>query len=236
MDRIASLVLGLERGCQVSEGFLKRIELDAQEFYRPMNRGVAKENLILFKQAMDGQGLDFFIFFGTLLGAVREGDFIAHDYDTDTVVMAKDRARLLDVAPLLIDAGFEFARAKNEHGKIFTFLRKGEFIDVYLAEESRRFPCRPCWNVDGTLISRQLLTEFTDIEFLGVRFRAPRRFDAALVEMYGPDWRHEKKNYSSHVAFDFYHPYLSTVRTLQRIVPRKMRQAIKRLYKRTATG
>jgi len=213
------LVLGHAQGSYASKAFLARIARDGDGSYRPMNRDVARENLELFAQALNENGLDFFIFFGTLLGAVREGGFIEHDYDTDTVIMPKDRAGLLDVVPVLGKAGFEFARCKNGLGAIFTFMRREEFIDVYVAEEFRGFPWNIRWNVDGTPISHDLLTTFARIEFLGMSLRAPRDSERAIVEMYGRDWKQAKKNCSARMAFDFRHPWISSVRSLRGVVP-----------------
>lgn len=232
-DSIGPLVLGLAQGAYASEAFLERIARCADGSFRPMDRGVARENLELFTGIMNRNSFDFFIFFGTLLGAVREGDFIAHDYDTDTVIMPRDRVRLLDVLPVLREAGFEFARCKNGYGAIFTFMRRNEFIDVYVAEERRGFPWRRCWNVDGTLISHGLLTDFIRIRFLGMSLRVPRDHECVIEEMYGPDWRQAKRNCSARVAFDYRHPCLSVGRLLLESVPPGARRLLKRIVRRS---
>ncbi len=228
MDAIASWILGIEKGDFITESLLQRIEGDS---FRPMDRDVARENIKLFKEAMDRANAEFFLFFGTLLGAVRERDFISHDYDTDAVIMEKERGRLPDAAGLLMEAGFEFVRCKN-HGRFVTFMRKGEYIDVYVAEERHRFPYRLCWNVDGSLVAHGLLKEFTDVEFLGERYRVPRRYDDVLVELYGTDWRIEKRNCSARVPFDPFHPYRSMVLMIRKIVPAKTLKTLKRLLGR----
>jgi lipopolysaccharide cholinephosphotransferase len=229
MEALAPLVLGRERGSYASVNFLRRIEPVEGGGYRPMDRDIAGENLRLFKQAMDAEGLAFFLFFGTLLGAVRDKDFIAHDYDTDTAIMAEDRGRLLGVVPRLLEAGFEFARCKNEHYAIFTFMRRDEFIDVYPAAQIRRIPRRRCWNVDGSIVSYDLLTEFAAIDFLGEPFRVPRRFERTLAALYGRDWRREKRNFSALVGFDYRRPLVSAMQILQRRVSKQTRRIIKRI-------
>ena len=51
------------------------------EGIKPLNKEIANENLKLLKEVCDRNGLHFLLFFGTLLGAVREHDFIKHDED-----------------------------------------------------------------------------------------------------------------------------------------------------------
>ena len=225
---LASWMLGLENGYFISEALLKRIDGD---FFKPMNRDIAREDMRLFKKVMDDRGAELFLFFGTLLGAVRGGDFIAHDYDTDVVIMEKDRGRLLDATHLLLAAGFELARCRN-HGRFTTFLRNGEYIDVYVAEERHRFPYRLCWSVGGAFITHDLLTEFTGMVFIGESYRVPRRYDEALTELYGADWRVEKKNCPSLISFDVHHPVRSGAPVLRELLPNKVAKGLKKLMGR----
>ena len=50
---------------------------------KPIDKVIAKENLFLLKDICDEAGLKFILFYGTLLGAIREHDFITHDEDID---------------------------------------------------------------------------------------------------------------------------------------------------------
>jgi hypothetical protein len=57
---------------------------------KPIDKAIAKENLLLLKDILDKNHLRFLLLFGTLLGAVREHDFIAHDEDIDLVMKKED--------------------------------------------------------------------------------------------------------------------------------------------------
>jgi lipopolysaccharide cholinephosphotransferase len=228
MDFIESWILGRTPGDFITPSLLARI---AGETYRPLNRDIARENLLLFKRIMDRHHVEFHLFFGTLLGAVREQNFIEHDYDIDIMIMEDAWPRLAEVAPQLVEAGFEFARCKTR-GQFVTFLRNGEFIDVYMARKSFRLPCRRCWEVDGVLLSPQLLTEFSTIPFLGESFGVPRRYEEILAEMYGADWRIPRKNYAAPIAFDIFHPYRSSVILARSYLSPKTIRWLKRLMRR----
>lgn len=227
-NRIKSLILGHEPGEFISPALLRRI---AGDEYRPMNRPVARENIKLFKRIMDEHRAPFCLYFGTLLGAVRDKDFIAHDYDTDVTIMEETRPMLAEAAAKLVEAGFEFARCKAR-GRLVSFLRNDEFIDVYVARRSFRPPFRRCWDVDGHLASPELLAEFVDHPFLGETHRIPRQYERLLTEMYGLDWRTEKKNFPAPCRFDLFHPYRSVVMTAKRVLPPPVFRWIKRTLRR----
>ena len=57
----------------------------------------AKENLFLFQDIMIKHHLKFLLSFGTLLGAVREHDFIDHDEDIDLIMMKSDMDKFLSL-------------------------------------------------------------------------------------------------------------------------------------------
>lgn len=229
MDPMTSWILGHTPGDFISPMLLERLAGDS---FKPMDRDIARENLILFKRATDKCHTDFFLFFGTLLGAVRENNFIEYDYDTDLGIMEEARPRLAEAAPLLIQAGFEFVRCKD-HGRFLTFMRKGEFIDVYVAKRDTRFFYRHCWNLDGSLFPLDLLTEFVDMEFLGEPFLVPRRYEELFIVMYGTDWRVAKKNCPAHVPFDIFHPYRSTLMLVRKYLSKKTTRRLKRLIRKS---
>lgn len=229
MNDMTAWILGEAPGDFISPALLKRIEGDC---IAPMDQAIARENLKLFKRIMDEQQAVFCLFFGTLLGAIREGDFITHDYDTDVVVMEEDRRALARAAPRLAEAGFELVRSKD-HGRFITFMRKGEFIDVYVAKKDHRFPLQRCWNIDGSLVPRPLLADFMDFPFLEESFRIPRRYEEIFFALYGADWRTPKRNCPSYTPFDIFHPYRSAVLFLKKYLPRETVQWLKHLIKRS---
>lgn len=74
-------------------------------------------------------GITFILFYGTLLGAVREHDFIDHDEDIDLVLFKKDMRKFENQLFKLRECGFEMAR--YERRGFCSIIRKGEYIDLY---------------------------------------------------------------------------------------------------------
>lgn len=64
---------------------------------KPIDKVIAKENLLLLKGILDKHNLKFLLSFGTLLGAVREHDFISHDEDIDLIMFKRDLPSFLSL-------------------------------------------------------------------------------------------------------------------------------------------
>ena len=75
-----------------------------------IDKKIARENLVLLKRLCDVAGLKFILFYGSLLGAVREHDFITHDEDIDVVMYKTDMSKFLNMLFDLRKEGFELAR------------------------------------------------------------------------------------------------------------------------------
>lgn len=86
-----------------------------------IDRSIAQQNLLEFKKVLDEQGVRFLLMHGTLLGAIREHDFIKHDIDIDTCTM--EEQKLIDAIPALNKVGLKLCR--YEPHLIYSFIRKG---------------------------------------------------------------------------------------------------------------
>lgn len=59
---------------------------DAHPFSHPLTKNIAREMTLVLRALAQEYGIDLYLDFGTLLGAFREGDFIAWDDDVDFAV------------------------------------------------------------------------------------------------------------------------------------------------------
>ena len=89
----------------------------------PMDKVVMSANLADFQAVMQKYQIPFFITFGTLLGAVREHDFIDYDTDVDVGIlnpevhylkMKKVKEDLVSLEETCGDIGEETSRARDD--------------------------------------------------------------------------------------------------------------------------
>ncbi len=174
-----------------------------------INKEIARENLLILKETFDEAGLPFIIFFGTLLGAIREHDFIAHDTDTDVILFESYRDLLYKTLPVLEEKGLKLVRSVKNN-LVLSLYRKGEYLDLYFIEY-RRIGFREKWYIYYSSISKKLLLNYSWYEFLGEKFRIPRNSHKVLTQLYKKDWNITKIDYEANQDY-----LMKFVRFLQR--------------------
>lgn len=151
---------------------------------KPICKEIAADNLTITKHILDKANIRFMLIAGTLLGAIREHDFITHDEDVDIAFLDDDRQRVLDVLPDLLSVGFSIARY-DERG-LLSIIRNDEYIDFYFFKpKPGNEVLRTCC---GWLIPDKFLTRNTVIEFKGEQYNVPRDYTDLLKYHYGADW------------------------------------------------
>ena len=74
------------------------------------DKEIAAEFLSILKEVFDKHSIMFFLNCGTLLGAYREHDFIAHDFDMDLGIFEKDLDTFYQLIPELDQRGVNLCR------------------------------------------------------------------------------------------------------------------------------
>lgn len=150
------------------------------------------------------QGLDYDVFFvyGTLLGAVREGGYIAHDIDFDAAYVSKhtsgrDAAReLADIGLLLIEKGLDvrcMGTALHIHDRQDPSTRIDLFHVYFDAEGTLCFP----FGVAGTnVVRREDWRGTRETDFPGGRGLVPANAEEVVAALYGDDWRRPKPGFN----------------------------------------
>ncbi len=147
-----------------------------------IDKDIAEENLLLFKNIIDSEGIKFGLIAGTLLGAVREKDFITHDEDIDLFLLEEDKQRLFDSLPKLLENGFEIAR--YDRRGLMSIIRKDEYIDLYFFSKYKDGLCF----CSGWTIPEKFLLNTTTYSFKGSDFCVPEEYVEFLKYEYGKDW------------------------------------------------
>lgn len=164
-----------------------------------INKAIAKENLLTIKRIFDNNAIIFQLAFGTLLGAVREHDFITHDEDIDLAMMKQDMSHFLSILFELRKHGFEMIR--YEERGFLTIMRKGEYIDIYFYEE---YPTQPnLYYCCRDIFPKEILDDLIDYPFLGTFFKVPRMYEKYLEFYFGDNWK------TPIVAFNYHQPLWS---------------------------
>ena len=145
-----------------------------------------KEILLKAKELFSQIGLEFYLAFGTLLGAIREHNIIPGDEDVD--IMIFDEETLYNNLPFLYKNNFKLCRI--EKGILYSFrLNKKAYIDVYIIKEMNYSIWKPyCYSLAGYVTPKKYLNKFTDIDFLKDKFLCPQDPEKIIKFWYGKNW------------------------------------------------
>ena len=150
---------------------------------KQINKEIAFENLCIFDNVAKTKKLSYIFVFGTVLGAVREKDFITHDEDIDLGISIDNKELFFSVLNELKNEGFRIVRWDRRG--LMSILRKGEYIDIYIFQPLYDNIYHCC----GEPILKEHLFETTTIGFKGKDFFVPKQFEEYMNFCYGEDWR-----------------------------------------------
>lgn len=150
---------------------------------KQIDRDIAFENLNIISQVLNKENINWGPFLGTLLGIIRDNDFIAWDEDTDLYILKEDEEKLKNALWKLIDLGFEVIR--YERRGLYSIMRKGEYIDFYILKE-----ISPTLRFSGgaDYIFSKYLEDTITWNFKGLEILVPKDYDEFLTFQYG-DWK-----------------------------------------------
>lgn len=167
---------------KMSNGYYHYKAVPVFEGVKRIDKDRAFENLCLFKEVLDKNKIEFQLTYGTLLGAIREKDFIDHDEDIDLLVFNEEKQHFFDILPQLKQVGFDVARYDRRN--LMSIIRNGEYIDIYfmtLREDGTRY-------CGGNIMPTELTEETIDLDFKGLNVKIPKNYIALLRYEYGENW------------------------------------------------
>jgi len=164
----------------------------------------ALSDLQLVKKVLDNLDIPFFLEYGTVLGIIRENDFMAWERDIDIGILDCPKREL--ILDRLDEHGFYYRKGKNIYDicvnrKIVWDIRlyrrgTGKLIDYYI-------------DAYGHFSFHKKFTDFIEIEFKGFKFNIPKLYIDYLDWNFGsnkgpaPGWRVPN---SGQFSFCGYHP------------------------------
>lgn len=150
---------------------------------KKIDKSIAKKNLLDVKEILDNEGLYFGLIFGTLLGAIRENDFISHAADTDLFILSEDEEKFRLVLVKFHEIGFKLIRF--ERSGLYSISRNNEYIDFYTMKPFAK-GVRFC---GAKYVLEKYILDTVLFEFLGTHFIVPRKSTEFLRLHYGNNWK-----------------------------------------------
>ncbi len=166
-----------------------------------MDKKQALDNLLVIREVFGHRR--WWLDCGTLLGAIRDKDFIDHDLDTDVGILEEDFDDTL-VAQLQ-EKGFRILHifGTRDYGYEVSLARGGVKTDIFLYYKEKKSRWFACWK-NGfrngksdviKMVYKDLVIEKRQfIEFLGFEFPALFYVEEYLTARYG-DWQVVDKDF-----------------------------------------
>ena len=176
-----------------------------------INKEIAGKNLILVSEIMDKNNVYFGLYAGSILGAVREHDFIDWDEDIDLYFLEEELSKFLSALYDLVDNGFELLR--YERRGLYSVKRNGEYIDFYMQKKI----ADGVWSVGETPTLEEDVMDTIFVPLRGGQYRVPRNYDRCLTLWYG-DWR-TPVQYASYELSKFQIFKAQSLQVIKRMLP-----------------
>lgn len=158
-----------------------------------MNINNSLKNLEIIFEILDEMKVEYFIFFGTLLGIIRNKNLIEHDTDTDIFIKSISILQVNYLSERLSRLGFHKFRHTDE---IISFERNKEYTDLYLFKKFDNY-----YKCIGFNIPESYLGKISTISAQGLIFKVPTNYKLCLDFLYGHNWETEIRQYNAKPGF-----------------------------------
>lgn len=168
---------------KTKHGIIKFKSVPLYPGVKRINKELSTKNLAEINEIFNSNNLPFQLAYGTVLGAMREHDFIDHDEDIDLAILDEYRDKFFEIIPKIKKKGFEICRFDRRD--LISIMKNGEYIDLYFYKK-----WKPGFRIcSGVINIEKHLINSTKIDFKGDIYNIPEDWDEYLVGEYGRDWR-----------------------------------------------
>jgi hypothetical protein len=169
---------------------------------KPPYDAIGREQVLkdTFK-VLNGINVKFWLSGGSLLGAIRDNEFIPWDGDIDLLMMVEDFLPVMNEIKLkLISEGFIVRLTSSKKFPKASFFKNGFKVSIGALLKKNKWRIRPLTKCPAYLFEDE---EF--IEFKNMKFRVPSPVDDYLTHVYG-DWRTPNKSskYNEYINADYF--------------------------------
>jgi phosphorylcholine metabolism protein LicD len=153
------------------------------QYSENLNPNIALENLVIISVFLSKEiNIKYCLFFGTLLGFVRQEGFIAHDQDTDIALFNVSEEFIACLKKKLIREEFYIFRDDTD---MLSAMRKGEYIDFH-----KFYKVGSYFQNVYFIFPVDLFIKFIDVELAnGHKVNIPEDSTKILELIYGKTWR-----------------------------------------------
>lgn len=153
----------------------------------PMNKDNARFLINTLAKVFADNGIDLMLAYGTLLGAIREHDFIGHDGDMDTLIWGENMQKALNLASEL--KKYDIQLECYVLPWIMTYSYKGVTCDIDMIYDAVKPLDRRYCLIESQYIQRDFFEHTKKIEFQGQQHIVPADTEKLLEYHYGKTWR-----------------------------------------------
>ena len=174
-----------------------------------MNKEIALNNLVDIRDTLDQLKINYFLAYGTCLGAVREKDFIGHDLDTDIGIMDEDFNFKLFWELARVGFQVKYIFGMRHLGFEIALTRNGVKTDIMLFYKKGDKVWTALWNNGGkngmsdiikTVYNADLFIGRKVIQLNGIDFKVLEKAEEYVATQYGADWKTPTKNWNWRIS------------------------------------
>lgn len=154
----------------------------------PITEKDARDILDLTQHLLGKKGIQVYLTFGTLLGAVRDKGLIKGDEDVD--VFSDKELEIYNLLPYLEENGLHLVRYYP--GSLFSFrINEKAYIDIYVLRPIKKINIwrTYCYCLHHNYTPKKYFKRYQSIDFLGLKCHCVENPEKLIEFWYGKSWR-----------------------------------------------